>query len=168
MISALRLVIDHEQATVLDGGSADLGKLNVAVASLIALLPNRELPQPAVEHARDDPRQLLLDQYMAMRERGGISDEGKWVDEIEALKAEVAELKARLAGKTEHSDVPTMVKRVPAPAAAGNVVPLSRPNPPAAPAYDYDQQRGWRDYVLPDGNITPAPISSGGKWWGPV
>jgi hypothetical protein len=163
MISALRLVIDHEQATVLDGGSADLGKLNVAVASLIALLPNRELPQPAVEHARDDPRKLLFDQYMAMRARGGISDEGKWVDEIEALKAEVAELKARLAGKSEHPDVPVMVERVPAPRGA-NVVPLKanhgshlpRPNPPAAPAapqYNYNRERGWRDHVLPDGSI---------------
>src|SRR5882757_9139146 len=75
MISALRLVIDHEQATVIVGGSADLGKLNVAVASLIALLPNRELPPPAVEHAHGDPRQLLYDAYMQMRERGGIGDE---------------------------------------------------------------------------------------------
>jgi hypothetical protein len=31
MVSALRLVIDHEQATVLSGNQADLGKLNVAV-----------------------------------------------------------------------------------------------------------------------------------------
>jgi hypothetical protein len=32
MVSAPeRLVIDHEQASVLSGGSADLGKLNVAV-----------------------------------------------------------------------------------------------------------------------------------------
>ena len=38
--------IDHEQASILDGGSADLGKLNVAVQSLIALLPGRELPAP--------------------------------------------------------------------------------------------------------------------------
>src|SRR5258708_37260011 len=50
MISALRLVIDHEQASVLDGGGADLGKLNVAVQSLIALLPGRELPEPASSH----------------------------------------------------------------------------------------------------------------------
>ena len=39
MVSALRLVIDSEQASILSGGSADLGKLNVAVQSLIALLP---------------------------------------------------------------------------------------------------------------------------------
>ena len=174
MISALRLVIDHEQATVLDGGSADLGKLNVAVASLIALLPNRELPQPAVDD-RDDPRQLLLDQYMAMRARGEISDEGKWVDEIAALKAEVAQLLAQLAGKApEDSDVPTVVERVPVPAPAAKVVPLERRTPPPtsasappAPSYDYDRERGWRDYVQPDGSISPSPMS-GGKYWGPV
>ena len=40
MVSALRLVIDSEQASpFFSGGSADLGKLNVAVQSLIALLP---------------------------------------------------------------------------------------------------------------------------------
>jgi hypothetical protein len=47
MVSALRLVIDSEKAGILSGGSADLGKLNVAVQSLIALLPNRELPESA-------------------------------------------------------------------------------------------------------------------------
>jgi hypothetical protein len=75
--------------------------------------------------------------------------------EVEALDAEVADLQARLAGKTsEHSDVPTMVERVPA--AGGNVVPLPRPNPPAAPAapqYNYNRERGWRDHVPPDGSI---------------
>jgi len=68
MISALRLVIDSEQATVLAGGSADLGKLNVAVQSLIALLPGRELPEPA--SSRPDPRQIMLETYKRMRERG--------------------------------------------------------------------------------------------------
>src|SRR6202047_5109943 len=54
MVSALRLVIDHEQATVLSGNQADLGKLNVAVQSLIALLPGRELPAPAEQHEDHD------------------------------------------------------------------------------------------------------------------
>jgi hypothetical protein len=114
---------------------------------------------PSIEDKDDgriDPRQLLFEMYMQMRRRGGISDEGKIVDalrdEVEALQAEVAALKA-LAGKTpEHSDIATMVQRVPA-SAAGNVVPLPRPNPPAVPAYDYNTQRGWRDHVLPDGSI---------------
>ena len=70
MVSALRLVIHHEQASVLSGGSADLGKLNVAVQSLIALLPGRELPVPAAN--RPDPRQAMWEIYKQMRERGEI------------------------------------------------------------------------------------------------
>jgi hypothetical protein len=94
MISALRLVIDHEQATVLDGGSADLGKLNVAVASLIALLPNRQLPGPA--SSREDPRARLLALIMEQRERDGIPDEGTTRATINAQAAEIAQLRARL------------------------------------------------------------------------
>ena len=62
--------IDHEQASILDGGSADLGKLNVAVQSLIALLPGRELPAP--ESQREDPRVKMFEIYMEMRRRGEI------------------------------------------------------------------------------------------------
>jgi hypothetical protein len=81
-----------------------------------------------------------------------------WADAIKSAKSlsadavvvadEHGELtEARLAGKTpEHSDIATMVQRVPAPA-RGNVVPMPRPNPPAVPAYDYNTQRGWRDHV---------------------
>jgi hypothetical protein len=45
------------------------------------------------------------------------------------------------------------------------------PNPPAAsaaPKYDYDKEQGWKDFVLPDGNISPTPMSGGRRWWGPV
>src|SRR5437764_13868727 len=66
MVSALRLVIDHEQASVLSGGSADLGKLNVAVQSLIALLPGASLPEPA--SSRPDPRQMMWQTYKQMRD----------------------------------------------------------------------------------------------------
>jgi hypothetical protein len=153
LVSTLRLVIDAAGETVLEGGSVDLSRLVNAVETLIRLLPGRELPQPAREHDRNDPQRLLFEMYMAARRRGGVSDEGKIVDglrdEVEALQAEVAELKAGLAG---NSDILTVVERVPA-FAAGNVVPLQRPSPPAAPAYDYDRQRGWRDHVLPDGSI---------------
>jgi hypothetical protein len=176
MISALRLVIDHEQAAVLDGAAADLGKLNVAVASLIALLPNRELPS-SPSH-REDPRARLLELILQMRERDGVPDEGttqatidEQAAEIEQLRAEVAALKAGGAGKPEDSDVPTVVERVPAPAA--KVVPLPRAAAPApaakaSPSYDYDRERGWRDHVQPDGSISPTPFGGGRKWWGPV
>jgi hypothetical protein len=92
MVSALRLVIDHEQSCVLSGGSADLGKLNVAVQSLIALLPGRELPEP--ESQREDPRQVMWEIYKQMRERGEISlkvlppDDGHFQHRIAELEAE--------------------------------------------------------------------------------
>jgi hypothetical protein len=148
----LRLAIDASAQIISDGDgtSADLARLIGATEALVKMLPNRELPQPVPD--RDDPRRLLFEMYMEMRERGEISDEGKVVDalrdEVERLTAELAALKA---GKTEHSDIPTMVERVPA--AGGNVVPMPRPNPPAAPQYNYDTERGWRDHVLPDGSI---------------
>jgi hypothetical protein len=52
----------------------------------------------------------------------------------------------------------------------GKAVRLSPTNPPVAPAapkYDYNRERGWRDHVLPSGEITPTPMSRG-RWWGPV
>jgi hypothetical protein len=124
MISALRLVIDHEQAAVLDGGSADLGKLNVAVASLIALLP--KLPKPA--SSRDDPREIMWRTYSTMRERGALAGEGYdgKVARIAELEAEVERLKAALAA-------PTLAEPTPPPPPAGNVLTLSRgPSPPPA------------------------------------
>jgi hypothetical protein len=128
MISALRLVIDSEQATILTGGSADLGKLNVAVQSLIALLPNRELPESAA--SRVDPRAHMWAVYSEMRRRG--ADVGQGYDglklENERLRAEIAELKA--AGPAPASDAPPPA----APPAPSNVVPLSRPSAAAAPA----------------------------------
>jgi hypothetical protein len=91
MISSLRLVIDSEQASVLSGGAADLGKLNVAVQSLIALLPGRELPAPAEQHG--DPRVEMLRIYMQMRERGEI---GLTADRVAELEAESERLRGQL------------------------------------------------------------------------
>jgi hypothetical protein len=157
---SLRAAIDHAAQHLVDGdgGSADLGRLVAATESLIKLLPGRELPKPA--SSRDDPnswRSQMLRAYFAARERGALAGEGYdgKVARVAKLEAEVERLTAELAGKTEHSDVPTMVERVPAPV-GGNVVPLPRPNPPAAPAapqYNYNRERGWRDHVLPDGSI---------------
>jgi hypothetical protein len=132
MVSALRLVIDAEQATVLSGGSADLAKLNIAVQSLIALLPGKALPEPApAEGGKDDPREIMLQTYLEMRRRGEFADPLSTRDgclaEIEKLRARVAELEAA-AGPAPAGDAPPPA----APAAPSNVVPLSRP--PAAPA----------------------------------
>jgi hypothetical protein len=207
MVSALRLVIDHEQATILAGNQADLGKLNVAVQSLIALLPGRELPEP--ESQREDPRQEMWRIYSEMRARGELNlkplpPEGDSQRRIAELEAEVAALKG--------GSVPTLghdlkLEAAPAPALpnvpinppTADIVPPNEigvayvgtkpgpddppprsppvidvpksPNPPAAPAapqYDYNKEQGWRDYVLPSGEITPTPMSGGRRWWGPV
>jgi hypothetical protein len=170
LVVTLRAAIDHAAQSLVDGdgGSADLGRLISATESLIKLLPNRELPKPA--SSRVDPREIMLRTYLTMRERGALAGEGYdgLQRENERLSAEVAALKAA-ASPVEHSDIPMVVERVPAPA-GGNVVPLPRSNPPAAPAapqYDYDKERNWRDHVLPDGSISSRPMSSG-KWWGPV
>ena len=176
LVVSLRAAIDHASASLLDDGSnsSDLARLVNAVEHLTKLLPERQLATPS---QRDDPRQVMWEIYKQMRERGEIGlkalpPEGGHQHRINELEAENERLKARLAGETsEHSDVPTVVERVPTP--AGNVVPLARnPSPappaaPAAPAYDYNVERGWRDHVLPDGTITPTPMSRG-RWWGPV
>jgi hypothetical protein len=142
MVSALRLVIDHEQASVLAGGSADLGKLNVAVQSLIALLPGRELPAPA--SSRPDPRETMWEIYKQMRERGGIPDEGMLQGtinaqgrEIEELHAEVARWRASISPAPESSQVPS-----PRPAASAVPAPAEPPNPvPNAPVV---ARPGWQ------------------------
>jgi hypothetical protein len=113
--------------------------------ALTRLLPPARNPPPAYgENDPNDPRERMLQIYMQMRERGEIPDEGTLQAKINEQAAELERLKAA-------PDIPTMLERVPAPAA--NVVPLSRPNPSAVPAYDYNTQRGWRDHVLPDGSI---------------
>jgi hypothetical protein len=163
MVSSLRLVIDAEQAAVLSGNQADLGKLNVAVASLIALLPNSKLPEPApVDGGPSDPRKIMWETYKRMRERGAAFGEGLdgKVRRIAELEAKVAELEAALA-------VPGAANSAPA-SAGDNVVTLRRscagtgasaappqPPKPAPPAPDLidirqgfnDTPEPWRDYL---------------------
>jgi hypothetical protein len=167
MISALRLVIDSEQAAVLSGNQADLGKLNVAVQSLIALLPGQKLAEPApVEGGPSDPRRIMWENYVAARRRGALAGEG--LDgarlRIERLQAELASKDARIA-KLEAS----LAGSVPLPP---NVVPLPRPptertsgrsevspSPPPAPpkpaepmidlraGYSTGPAEPWRDHL---------------------
>ena len=142
MVSALRLVIDSEQASILSGGSADLGKLNVAVQSLIALLPNRELPESAASRA--DPRAAMWAVYSEMRRRGELAEPTSTYEgmkaEVERLRGEVAALKAGVpapgeSGASSGANAPV----------GANVVPLSRPpSPPAAPAADVVDLRASR------------------------
>ena len=157
MVAGLMAAVDAATESLLAGNSSagDIGRLTSSVDALIRLLPKAATEAPS---HREDPRKALLKIIMTMRERDADAFEGYdgKVKQVEALQAEVEQLRAQLAGKTsEHSDVPTMVERVPAPV-GGNVVPLPRPNPPAAPAapqYNYNRERGWRDHVLPDGSI---------------
>jgi hypothetical protein len=171
MISALRLVIDSEQASILAGSQADLGKLNVAVQSLIALLPSQKLPEVApVEGGRDDPREIMLQTYLEMRRRGALAGEG--LDglklTVEKLKAEVAskdaritELEAVLAGSVPLP--PNAVKlRNDNPVRSSVAAPAAPPTPApppaaAAPAYDYNREDGWKSFVNVDGSIRSTP-----------
>jgi hypothetical protein len=171
LVSTLRLVIDHAGQVALEGGTADIGRLVVAVEQLTRLLPKAATEAPS---HREDPRKALLKIIMTMRERDADAFEGYdgKVKQVEVLQAEIAQLKAQLAGQApEDSDVPTVVE----PAPAANVVPLSKPRAAAAapaakasPSYDYDRERGWRDHVQPDGSISPTTFGGGRKWWGPV
>jgi hypothetical protein len=140
MVSALRLVIDHAGEAVLDGGTADLGKLVSATEHLARLLP-KTATEPAQSH-RADPRKALLEMILEMRDRDEVGDlaaEPTLRERIAALETEntrlraaLAALKAGGAGKAVADDVPEMVERVPAPAAK-NVVPLKPSSAPAAP-----------------------------------
>jgi hypothetical protein len=138
MVSALRLVIDSEQAAVLSGNQADLGKLNVAVQSLIALLPGKSLPEPSpVEGGPSDPRTIMWGTYLAMRRRGELANPESTYEgmkaEVERLRGEIAALKAGAPAPDEGNNIDS--HRCSSSATPGNnVVPLSRPpSPPPAP-----------------------------------
>jgi hypothetical protein len=187
LISTLRLAIDGEQATVLDGGSADLAKLITATENLIRLLPGCELPEP--ESSREDPRQVMWEIYSRMRKNGELNLREE--TQVEALQAENAQLRAALASKPLPHHVATFdpseaditppgefgvclagPQRGPDdPPPRSTTVIEGKANPPAAlaaPKYDYDKEQGWRDFVHPDGSISPTPFGSGRKFWGPV
>jgi hypothetical protein len=142
LISTLRLAIDGEQATVLDGGAADLAKLITATENLIRLLPNRELPEPApAEGGPNDPRTIMWENYKRQRDRGALHGEGYngKVRRIAELEAEIERLKAACAPAPVES---TATPPAPAAPTPSNVVPLKPPNPvtllPREP---------WREYM---------------------
>ena len=175
LVSTLRLVIDAAGETVLEGGSADIGRLVGAVEQLTKLLPKAATEAPS---HREDPREALLKIIMTMRERDADAFEGYdgKVKQVEVLQAEIAQLKAQLAGQApEDSDVPTVVERVPAPAPAAKVVPLPRAAAPA-PAEDMDAvdlrygfnntPEPWKEFAT---DVDGVPLSvRGRKYWGPV
>jgi hypothetical protein len=167
---AVRLVIDSEQASVLDGGSADLGKLNVAVQSLIALLPNRELPKPERDApSRADPRAAMWRVYSEMRARGAAGFEGYdgKVKQVEALQARVAELErelSQLKGEAPGQEsppaaLPGNVRTLSPKGAPAASTELAQPKPRPSPSVVVVEPRDepWRAYVEPDGSIRSTP-----------
>ena len=120
LISTLRLVIDDAGATVLNGSSTDLGRLITATESLIALLPNRELPKPALPaDDPNDPRKIMLETYFAMRRRGEIA--GPEFSRDAALKR-IAELEAEVETPPQRRDHPADRGHRPAGRGAGRVL----------------------------------------------
>jgi hypothetical protein len=194
LIATLRLSIDSAQADALEGRAADLGRLIVATESLVKLLPS-EPPKP--ESQRDDPRVVLWNIIKEGRDRAALGFEGYdgKCKQIEALQAEVAALKAQLVGAGLAPALPVVPNSTAITPPLSDIVPPSeraecdagvkpgpddwrarrsttviegRPNPPpAAPAYDYNREQGWKDYVEPDGTIRTTPRGRG-HYWGPV
>jgi hypothetical protein len=179
LISTLRLAIDGERATVLDGGSADLAKLITATENLIRLLPGKALPEP--DGGPNDPRQIMFETYMGMRKRGELFDP---CSTYEGMKAEVERLKAKVAElETGAPDGSTATPPAPA-VSGGNVVKLHdnpgrghaapaappKPAPPAAAsaprtvdvnALPPAEPEPWRAFVNGDGSIRSQPR---GRW----
>jgi hypothetical protein len=49
-----------------------------------------------------------------------------------------------------------------------NEMPSPAAAPAAVPAYDYNTNDSWKDYVQPDGSISSTPFGGSRKFWGPV
>jgi hypothetical protein len=161
LVSSLRLVVDAEMGSVLSGNSADVARLNVAVASLIALLPGQKLAEPApAEGGPSDPRQIMLRTYMEMRRRGEAADptstfEGRMA-EIERLRARVADLEAQLAERFAASVPPPAGDNVvtlrptnerTAERSAAATPPKPAPPAPAAGIITDNEPEPWRPFV---------------------
>jgi hypothetical protein len=176
---ALRLALDDLQGRVIRGEAIDMGRMLTASEALSRLLPSAVLAAPPPEAARSDPRERLWQMYMTARERGGISDHGTDHDFFRALVIEQAEAENE---RLVPGPLPENVTVLPRPAsksalAAGAERPQPQPPgqpakqaapdaPTEPPAYDYNRESGWRDYVEPSGHIRPTPRR--GHDWGPV
>jgi hypothetical protein len=180
LATVLRLWLDGSQSALLAGGSADPVKLLSVVEALTKLVPETEHKSRG-----EDPRKIMWQTYLGMRRRGELADPMSTFEgaraEVERLRARVAELEAGVAMPVEGAPPAPA-----APAPGGNVVPMSRPpssappkpvppSPAAASAVlgdlvavvDPSPQEPWREFIAPDGSISPTPVG-GKKWWGPV
>jgi hypothetical protein len=172
--SALRVLLDNQSARLVKGESLDARELLMASEALSRLLP--PLREPPPEANAPDPRETMLATYMAMRKRGEIADpmsthEGR-IATVEKLRAELAskdarigELEAALAGSVPLP--PNAVKLSPrsdnpagrnvASKDLGDNSKAAPPTPTPPPAYDYNKEQGWKDYVEPTGEIRSTP-----------
>jgi hypothetical protein len=176
LVSTLRLVIDHAGEVVLDGGTADLGRLVTAVEHLTRLLPAARDPSASQREDRDAAVAPVLKLFRHLHES------------VHTLSAENAHLKAALkAGAVPvPPDVATLVESVHdlteaditppgeigvayvgtkpgpddpprLPVLEGRAVRLSPTNPPAAPA---PRRPTWDD--TPGGRAWRAWHDAGG------
>jgi hypothetical protein len=157
-------------------------RMLTASEALSRLLPPTVLaaPPPAND---PDPREYMWRTYLEMRRRGELADSYRSPQQrLEAARAKVAEIEAELAALAPPPDEPSATPPAPAAPAPDNVVPLSRPSPPApshppaasAPVLGdlvgvvSDPSADPKNYVLPDGSISPTPFGGSQKYWGPV
>jgi hypothetical protein len=190
---ALRLALDDLQGRVVRGESVDVARMLTASEALARLLPPAVLAAPPAEQ-HGDPRQVMWEIYKTMRERGEIGlkalapPEGDSQHRIDELEAEIAALKARLAGGSTAIDLaeaditppgeiggecyagmrpgPDDPPRRSPPVIEGRAVPKPAAAS-AAPQYNYNRVQGWKDYVEADGTIRSTPRGRG-HYWGPV
>jgi hypothetical protein len=183
----LRRAIDTATESAFEGEPIDLTRLLGAIERLTALLPERS------QANRSDPRAALLELILTMRDReenGQLAAKFDTVSnlEIDAKKGVITPTESDIVPPSEigefycgpprprpddHLAPPrTPPVAIEGKAVATNVAPEAKAGAsnvapePRAPAYDYNKERGWRDYVHPDGSIHSTPMS--GKYWGPV
>jgi hypothetical protein len=161
LISTLRLAIDGEQATVLDGGSADLAKLITATENLIRLLPGRELPAP--ESQREDPREVMFKIYMQMRERGEVPPEGWHQHRIDKLELENERLRAQLVAGGLAPALPPGGSSAITPPTCDIVPPSERAECDAGVKPGPDDWRAQRSTTVIEGKANPPAAGAPAK-----
>jgi hypothetical protein len=94
---AARLALDDLQGKIMRGEPVDPAKMLPLTETLSHLLPPTALAAPPPEAERVDPKARLLKTYLEMRARGELffqtTERAQLLDQIEALRAEIAQLK---------------------------------------------------------------------------
>jgi hypothetical protein len=156
LAASLRLEIDRITAAQLAGESVDLRELVLASESLSRLVaPTSDLGE--VKHDFDGAFEhlslMLSDRADRLRTREASVSE--------ALRQEIAELKAKLAGATSSPPIGADASATPTPAApqiTSNQPPLPPPNAGVPAHYLADHSQPWR--VVEGGASLPPPGSN--------